>query len=87
MDYKNTLTIKGEVVTTRPKTGQPAPTTTTIGWKGQVIYDVDENEWKCIKIVGSVYTWEKQLKHLVITQANYDALTTKDTNTIYVIVG
>ena len=71
----------------KPLTNQPAPTESTVGYLGQVVFDEDGNEWKCIKIVGSVYTWEKQLKHLVITQANYDALTTKDANTIYVIVG
>ncbi len=70
-----------------PATGQPTPTTSTVGYLGQVMFDTDGNEWKCIKVDGSVYAWEKQLKHLVITQTNYNALVTKDTNTIYVIVG
>ena len=72
---------------TKPKTGQPAPTSATPGYLGEVRFDTDGNEWKLIGIDGSTYTWEKQLRHLVITQAEYDALLVTDANTIYVIVG
>jgi len=42
---------------TRPLTNQPTPTTSTVGFRGQIVYDVDDNEWKCVKIDGSNYTW------------------------------
>jgi hypothetical protein len=41
----------------KPLTGQTAPTTATVGYLGQVIFDVNGNEWKCIKISGSTYYW------------------------------
>jgi len=62
-----------------PATGQPAPTTTTVGYLGQVIFDTDGNEWKCLNI--PMNTWNQT--------ANYIwALVDKDTfpsvNTEYV---
>ena len=38
-------------------TGQAAPTTATVGYLGQVVFDADGNKWECTAINGSVYTW------------------------------
>jgi hypothetical protein len=34
----------------KPLTNQPAPTTSTVGYLGQVVFDVDGNRWECIGI-------------------------------------
>jgi len=38
-------------------TEQPTPTTSTVGYLGQVIFDTDGNKWELININGSTYTW------------------------------
>jgi hypothetical protein len=38
-------------------TNQPAPTTSTVGYLGQVVYDVDDNRWELNKIRGGLYYW------------------------------
>jgi len=54
-DYKH-LTAD-EYTTIKPLTNQPAPTTATVGWLGQVVFDVAGNEWKLNKIRGGLYYW------------------------------
>lgn len=58
----NTLPSIAGVIETQPLTGQTTPTTSTVGYLGQVIFDTAGLEWKCTKIAGSVYTWTLQNK-------------------------
>jgi len=41
----------------KPLVNQPTPTTSTVGYLGQVTFDISGNEWKCIKVDGSTYYW------------------------------
>jgi hypothetical protein len=50
------VTVKKKIIE-QPLTNQPTPTTSTVGYLGQVVFDTDGNEWKCIKIIGSTYYW------------------------------
>lgn len=62
MDNKNTLTVNNEQVATRPLTNQPAPTTSTVGYRGQVIFDVDGNGWKCLNT--PMTTWNQTANYI-----------------------
>lgn len=77
MDYKNTLAVNGEDVAVKPKTGQSAPTTTTVGYIGKMIVDTDGNEWKCLNT--PMTTWNQTANYIwaLADKDMYPALNTE----------
>lgn len=53
------------------KTGVAAPTTSTVGYLGEVRFDTDGNRWECVKIVGSVYYWALPFGCLPVVNTEY----------------
>lgn len=47
----------GSPLSAAPLTGQPAPTTSTVGQLGDVRFDTDGNRWELTGIVGGLYYW------------------------------
>lgn len=74
-----------EVIKSTYLTGTNAPIQSTVGFLGQTYIDSNANVYKCVKIEGGVYTWKLLTDKKVLSQAEYDNITTKDSNIFYYI--
>jgi len=73
-------TVSGQVTVKKkiddePLTNQPIPTTSTVGYRGQVIFDTDGNKWECINI--PMNTWNNTDSYIWATQSYLTTPTAK----------